>query len=223
MKYAEFEELISAQRLSKYRAACNNNSRKTVSLYRANIRMSQAFLAVLGIFEVVLRNKIDHHYKKHLPANPDWLLAATLPGGFLTQQGCQNSLNKITKAHAGLGGNYTHDKLLAELSFGFWKFMFAGQQFKAGGSSLLAIFPAIPPHHNQSFIYHKLDKINSIRNRVAHHEPICFGPDNTIGTVYARSHFHAITDLLKYMRINSQQLFYGIDGILKEASYIDQI
>jgi hypothetical protein len=223
MKYAEFEQLISPQRLSKYRAACSSNSRKTVSLYRANIRISQAFLAVLGIFEVVLRNKIDYHYKKHLPTNPDWLLAATQPGGFLTQQGCQNSLNKITKAHANLGDNYTHDKLLAELSFGFWKFMFAGQQFRAGGSSLLAIFPELPPHHNQSFIYHKLDRINSIRNRVAHHEPICFGPADTIGTIYARSHFNEITDLLKYMNINSQQLFYGIDGVLKEADYIDRI
>lgn len=99
--------------------------------------------------------------------------------------------------------------------------MFAGRQFQTGGSSLLAIFPNLPPRHNQSFIYHKLDKINSIRNRVAHHEPICFGLGNTIGTVYARSHFQEIVDVLHFMNINSHQLFYGVDGILKEANYID--
>ncbi|WP_218162218.1 hypothetical protein [Chitinophaga sp. CF118] len=122
-----------------------------------------------------------------------------------------------------LGSDYTHDKLLAKLSFGFWKHLFAGRQFHAGGSTLLAIFPNIPFHHNQTFIYHKLSKINSIRNRVAHHEAICFGTGNTIGTAYARSHFQEMIDLLSYMDINSQQLFYGVDNVLKEANYIDTL
>jgi hypothetical protein len=223
MRYAEFEVLISPQRLNRYKTACNHNTRRTLSLYRANIRVSQAFLAVLGIFEVVLRNKIDLHYKARFSSTPDWLIAASLPGGFLTQNGCQNSATKISRTYADLGVNYTHDKLLSELSFGFWKFMFAGRQFQAGGSTLLAIFPNLPPRRNQSFIYHKLDKINSIRNRVAHHEPICFGVGNMIGTAYARGHFQEIIDVITYMGVNSQQLFYGIDGIIKEANFIDGI
>jgi hypothetical protein len=133
MRYAEFEALVSLQRLNRYRIACNYNIRKTLCLYRANIRMSQAFLAVLGIFEVVLRNRIDAHYKAQFSEAPDWFLTAMRPGGFLTQDGCQSSLNKITQACKGLGGSYSHDKLLSQLSFGFWKFMFAGGQFKAGG------------------------------------------------------------------------------------------
>jgi len=125
MRYAGFEALMSLQRLNRYRIACNYNIRKTLCLYRANIRMSQAFLAVLGIFEVVLRNKIDAHYKEQFSETPDWFLAAMRPGGFLTENGCQGSLNKITKAYADMGGSYSHDKLLSQLSFGFWKFMFA--------------------------------------------------------------------------------------------------
>jgi hypothetical protein len=95
--------------------------------------MSQAFLAILGIFEVVLRNKIDLHYKSRFSASPDWLLASTLPGGFLTQIG------------------------------------------------------------------------------------------NVIGTAYARSHFQEIIDIVTYMSVNSQQLFYGVDGVIKEANFIDNI
>jgi len=223
MRYIEFEQLISAQRLNRYKVACNNNTRRTLSLYRANIRMSQAFLAVLGIFEVVLRNKIDQHYKLRFSSTPEWLLASTLPNGFLTKNGCQNSLNKISKTYLSLGASYTHDKLLAELSFGFWKFMFAGRQFQAGGSTLLAIFPNIPVNRNQGFIYHKLDRINSIRNRVAHHEPICFGGGNLISTAYARAHFQEIVEIITFMGIRSQELFYGIDGVIKEANYIDSI
>ena len=101
--------------------------------------------------------------------------------------------------------------------------MFAGRQFQAGGSSLLAIFPNLPSHRNQGFIYHKLDRINSIRNRVAHHEPICFGAGNMISTAYARSHFQEMVDIITYMGIKSQELFFGIDGVIKEANYIDSI
>jgi hypothetical protein len=223
MRYGEFEWLISPQRLAKYQIACGYDTRKTLKLYRANIRISQAFLAVPGVFEVVLRNSIDRHYRTQFSTAPDWLLNSTLPGGFLTQPGCSNSSSKINKVYSKLGASYTHDNLLAELSFGFWKFMFAGKQFQAGGSTLLSIFPQIPPIQNQTFIYHKLDNINSLRNRVAHHEPVCFGIGNVINTVYARSHFQEIIDILTYMNVNSNQLFYGIDGVLKEAAYIDAL
>lgn len=151
------------------------------------------------------------------------MLASTLPGGFLTARGCNNSLRKVNDTYTASGVNYTHDKLLAELSFGFWKYLFAGNQFMAAGSTLLAIFPNLPPRHSQSHVYTKLDRINSIRNRVAHHEPICFGLGNTIGTNYARTHFQDIIDVLSWLNIDSRQLFYGFDGVLKEADYIDNI
>jgi hypothetical protein len=117
MKYIEFEELMSPQRLGRYNTACKDHVLKTLTLYQANIRMSQAVLAVLSIFEVVLRNKIDRHYKSRFSGKagkPEWLLASTLPGGIFTSKGCESSQNKITHAYAKLGPNYTHDKLVAE-------------------------------------------------------------------------------------------------------------
>ena len=75
-------------------------------------------------------------------------------------------------AYEKLGKNYTHDKLVAELSFGVWVFLFAGKQYQAGGNVLLSIFPKRPYKVNQKVIYQKLNQINSLRNRVAHHEPI---------------------------------------------------
>lgn len=116
VRYQKFEALISQPRLSRYKAACVNDTRKTVRLYRANIRISQAFLAVLGIFEIVLRNKIDTHYKARFPAAGgahEWLFNSTLPGGFLTAPNCRNSRLKITDTYNSLGTAYTHDKLLS--------------------------------------------------------------------------------------------------------------
>jgi hypothetical protein len=226
MKYIEFEELVSPKRLGRYNNACKDHVLKTLTLYRANIRISQAFLPVLGIFEVVLRNKIDLHYRSRFPAaggKPEWLLASTLPSGFFANKGCQSAWDKITQAYARLGPNYTHDKLLAELSFGFWRYTFAGSQFRAGGGTLLAIFPNLPSRCNQRFIYHKLHRINSIRNRIAHHEPICFDSGNRISADYTRTHFQEIVDILDYMDVDSRELFHGFDSVLEEANYIDTI
>lgn len=217
---------MSTPRIGRYYASCNQHVLKTLSLYNANIRLSQAFLPVLNYFEVVLRNRIDLHYRLRsvqLTGNPDWLLAAALPGGFLTRNGCLSSAEKIQQNHAKLGVKYTHDRLVAELSFGFWRFMFAGNQYQAGGNTLLNIFPGLPPRCNQNFIYRKLKDINSIRNRIAHHEPICFGTNDTINASYARAHFQEITDILGYMGIDSRHLFRGFKGVLEEANDIDSI
>lgn len=226
MRYCEFEELMSPQRIGRYYLSCNQHSLKTLSLYHANIRLSQAFLPVLSYFEVVLRNRIDLHYRVRFmqqSGNPDWLLSAALPGGFFMKAGCLSSAEKILQGHARLGARYTHDRLVAELSFGFWKFMFAGKQYNAGGNSLLGIFPHLPPRCNQTFIYQKLKRINSIRNRIAHHEPICFGMNNAISASYARSHFQEMIDILDYMNIDSRNLFRGFKGVLEEAIYIDSL
>jgi hypothetical protein len=68
MHYNDFEKLISRPRLYKYFITCGSNTRKAMVLYRANIRLSQAMFAVLCLFEVVLRNAIDRHYKNTLGA-----------------------------------------------------------------------------------------------------------------------------------------------------------
>ncbi len=62
MSYNQYEILLSAPRLAKYKAACAGHEGKALTLYRANIRLSQELYAVIGLFEVVLRNHIDRHF-----------------------------------------------------------------------------------------------------------------------------------------------------------------
>jgi len=217
---------MSPQRLGRYNVACKDHVLKTLTLYQANIRISQAFLASLSVFEVILRNRIDLHYRTRFPAEEgkqEWLLESTRPGGFFTGKGCESSFNKITQVYKRLGRDYTHNRLLTQLTFGFWKYMFAGSQFKAGGGSLLMIFPNLPPRCNQNYIYHKLHKINSIRNRVAHHEPICFDLGNNISTRNARLHLQEMADILDYMAVDDTRLIFDFNTVLNEANYIDSI
>ena len=42
-------------------------------------------------------------------------------------------------------------------------------------------------------------------------------------SAYAKLRFKDILDIIDWMNIDSKQLFYGVDGVLKEANYIDNI
>ena len=79
MKYSEFEDIISQQRMRKYLQACNNESKRAMTLYRYNLKLSQEMFALISCFEVTLRNRIDKEMKVHF--GNDWLRDFILPGG----------------------------------------------------------------------------------------------------------------------------------------------
>lgn len=133
----------------------------------------------------------------------------------------------INEAIRKLNHGYTHNKLVAELGFGFWRYMFARQQFRIAGSTLLQILPAKPVstpavQYNQTYIFNQLFAINELRNRIAHHEPICFQPGLPVkDTTYARRHYNLILQLFQWMGINEAELLYGLDHIVTICSEID--
>src|SRR5687768_1244832 len=104
MTYNQYQVILSVPRISKYRAACNNKKPKAISLYKANIRLSQKLYAIIGIFEVVLRNKIDDHFKG-IKGNT-WLEDAVDQGGYLDGPGCENSYHSVHEAIQRLGIKY---------------------------------------------------------------------------------------------------------------------
>src|SRR3954465_6552142 len=127
MKYSDFENLMSIPRMNRYMIACSSKKKKAMSLYRANLRLSQKLFSVLAVFEVVLRNKIDVHYKTiyhPIMGNNDWLIYAARSGGFFANLHTTKTQQSILNAIGDLGTNYTHNKLIAELNFGFWRFQF---------------------------------------------------------------------------------------------------
>jgi len=75
--------------------------------------------------------------------------------------------------------------------------------------------------YNQTYIFNILKNINKIRNRIAHHEPICFGVGNSIDTTYARQQYGLILQLFQWMNIDAGELLYGLDGLSTICSKID--
>lgn len=221
MVYRDFERLVSTPRMVKYLRACGDNARKAMALYRANMRLSTEMFSILCLFEVALRNAIDIHYRGRLGNN--WLFDAAHPGGFLHAVGCEKSLEGVKKGIANLGGSYTPDKAVAELTFGFWTYQFASKEFAAAGSTLLNILPGRPFGTNHTKVFKKLAGIIRIRNRIAHHEPICFAPTGSISTVYAIQKYNQVLEVLQWLGINAQSFLFGVDGFQREKQYIDKL
>ena len=124
---------------------------------------------------------------------------------------------------------YTHNKLVTELGFGFWRYMFVHQQFRLAGSTLLRMLPAKPRstpsmQYNHTFIFNQLHTINDLRNRIDYHESICFLPSQPIkNTTYARQQYNLILQLFQWMSIDVAALLYGLDHINDVCNQIDAL
>ncbi len=219
MKYEEFEDIISPERMQRYLQACANNTKKAMTLYRYNLKLSQEMFTIISCFEVAIRNRIDKVMKQNF--GNDWLRDSILPGGrFDSDPRVLGTKKIIKKAYEDLlrNNNYTHTKLLAEMEFGVWKFMYNNVQYRLVNRCLLSVFPNKPTstptlHYDNTFVFAKLDCINIVRNRIAHHEPVCFGNSNTIVTRMIVDCYNSIELLFGWMGINSADFLYGLNHI----------
>ena len=215
MKYEEYEIALSVPRIGKYRLACKGDKNKALILYRYNIKLCQKFYGVLEVLEVVLRNAVNEHFKTKLQDN-DWLVTQA-KNGFLV-----NYQDTILKEKEKLV-RYTHDKLLASLSFGVWTFMFSRNCYKNSGKTLLQIFPNKMRGLNQRDIYSDLDKIRIFRNRIAHHEPLCFDTIGMVNMMYAQEILYLVIKYVGFMGYNTNELLYGVENPLPTINKIDEL
>jgi Abi-like protein. len=206
MKYKEYEKALSKPRLEKYKTACNGDKNKALILYRYNIKLCQKMYGVLGVLEVVLRNSINEHFKTKL-SDDNWINTQATSGFLLSSQ------SEIFKERDKLvnGGRYTHDKLVASLSFGIWTFMFSRNCYKKSGKSLLNLFPNKTRGMNQADIYRELDSIRLFRNRIAHHEPLCFNHLGAIHVGYVQHIYVLITKYLQFMDYKTSEILFGVE------------
>lgn len=194
MDYKTSQKLYSPARMGKYSKACSGNKLKTMQLYRYNLRLCQRFYGVLNLLEVILRNAVNDHYISYY-SDSDWIVNQAKKGKLLAHQ-----IDEIkqTEADYKKRGIYNNDKMVSALTFGFWTYLFTKKNYRQGGKTLLKIFPNKAKGKNQADIYLDLTHIREFRNRIAHHEPICFDGSGNISTTFARMHYQLICEYIAY-------------------------
>ena len=107
--------------------------------------------------------------------------------------------------------------------------MYSGPQYLATGRQLLKVFPDKPKstptaQYNNQYIFNELDAVNRIRNRIAHHEPVCFLQDSDqISTAHLLSVYDKVMTLFSWMGIDSKSLLYGMDHVKSVCQKIENM
>lgn len=174
---SELERLVSKPRLDRYRPS-NGDDLDTVVAYLLNVAYSESLLQGISAVEIALRNSIHQAFTIHAGTD-QWFWA-------ILKKNDLNVVNsKWTKLAEKLGQPPSSGKVIADLTFGFWPYLFDGRYTEFWRDNkeamLRAVFPYRPvggPPRQQittKEIYGRLGLFRDLRNRVMHHEPIMLG------------------------------------------------
>jgi hypothetical protein len=162
---------LSVARISNYLYACDDDLSAAITLYVWNSQISAAFLEVLGVVEVVVRNAWHENLQKMSIGHcgvPRWIENRNGQLNKYSMRDIDEAITRLTKRNR----NLNMDQIVAELNFGFWRFLFA-KQYRT------TLWPMAGKHAfpnlNASQIgelSNAMGQMHDLRNRIAHHEPI---------------------------------------------------
>jgi hypothetical protein len=225
--YSTIKKYLSSSRLQKYEAVCNANQKRSLKLYQANLRLSQAFYPILSIWEIVLRNAINERLITHFN-DPDWL--RTQVNGFMSdpaltyydkhkKKHVQNTYlkNCTIDAKKKVGHNANPNKIVADLRLGFWVALFDKVTFKVLKGCPLQIFAQLPTGVNRSNVFAKISHIRDFRNRIYHNEPVIFAKDSSGYPVFdistCQTVYKDIKDIFQWLNLDFNLWYKRINNV----------
>lgn len=183
MSDAWVDEWLGAARFARYVDACSGDRARALQLYEWNVQAGQALMHDIAHFEVALRNAYDAAISARWPSRTHWLLDAESPAVVpiwrtKTVKGMKrgadvNTLNRraVDSAIARCGfEKATSGKVIAEMTLGFWRQLTTNAMEKTVWVPYL--HRAFPKGTQRSEVDRVIERVNVLRNRIAHHEPI---------------------------------------------------
>ncbi|MBD0333570.1 MAG: hypothetical protein ICV66_13060 [Chitinophagaceae bacterium] len=125
-----------------------------------------------------------------------------------------------------IGQYYRHyfgDNEWLKNQFGFWTYMFSPIQFRVGGQGLHRIYINRPKGTSQSQIFNELDEVRSLRNRIAHHEPVSFDKLHQVYTGHTRAIHSYIIKHIEWLGYTSWELLLGLDETPQILKQVDNL
>lgn len=208
MNFDTFKGCFSTARVNRYLLASDNSPIRSIALYKANLKVAQAFHPLLGILEVVLRNRINDVLTIHFK-DVDWVINEKVgfmsdpslryvhkrSGEIKTNEFLKKEIANAEKRLRKTGTKITSGKIIAEQSFGFWTDLFETHHYKILLGKPIQIFHHLPSGVGRKEVSAELDKIRRFRNRIHHNEPVCFN-GNTIDFTSTLIVYNSINDIL---------------------------
>lgn len=154
--------------------ASHGDVNKATLHYQCNIELSEAFYSCLSVLEVALRNAMCRELTK-MAGREDWYVNFSNTAGL---KSLNNDIKQANKRIVRRGEVISHSKIVAELTLGFWVSMLNSEYEKVLWKDLRRAFPTMPKtERKRKNISTPLNRIRNFRNRIFHHEPICWNLD----------------------------------------------
>ena len=166
-----FYRVFSRDRMQKYFDAHPDNETIAIAHYQYNIEISESFYTCLSVFEVSLRNAINHELIRTFNST-EWYthFPSTIGLSKLTKE-VSFAQMQIIKRHEPV----TPSKVIAELTFGFWTKLFNSEFDLILWKDLRRAFPYMPKAIRQrKYVSAPINNFRNLRNRIFHNEPICW-------------------------------------------------
>ena len=176
----ELEKLISPARFGTFVELSSGDRKVATELYMWTGDLAGALFTDFRHLEITFRNTVDRTLLAHARSVDlsvvSWLDDSWLPAranGW--NSGAQKAIEQARReAH---GQNPSHDAVIAQLTFGFWRYLLTARYEKTFWLPALdGAFTNIPgttEKNRRERLEKKMINLNKLRNRIAHHEPIC--------------------------------------------------
>lgn len=160
----ELESNFSSKRFGAYLLRAGHHPEYAIQLYLYNARLAKSLLFPLHILEIVLRNGIDEAFSHTF--SESWHLDQSFRD--LLSQESNNSLQKALGRFRKIPSK---DDVISELSLDFWSNLFRAEYDRSiWQTNIKILFPCNT--FTRASLQPEISKINRLRNRIAHHEPI---------------------------------------------------
>ena len=161
------EQALSLERFGRYLDWAAGDRARAIELYTLNTRISESLYTPLQMLEVALRNRI--HAVLTEARHEDWFHDASFLLGKWQPDQLAKAIEEVREGRR----EPTPGRIVAALTFSFWTAMF-GKEYETLWQTTLhriGIRPDGKGLRRKDFSG-PLAPIRTLRNRIAHHEPI---------------------------------------------------
>jgi len=166
-------EVISPERFRPFLDACGGDRARALRLYAWDSEVARALQSPLRDLEVSLRNRVHRRLVERDGRDDWWDVPRTRPN--------EKGQQRLRRARTTLARRRPYRPfgpcdIVAQLSFGFWVSLF-GDGGRGGNYTMKYWHPSLkqlfPEYGGDRVSLHlELDRMRTLRNRIAHHESI---------------------------------------------------
>lgn len=210
------ERWLSPSRFLPYLDACDGDVDRALKLHEWNIMLGQALMGDIAHFELALRNAYDRTLAERFNGSEHWLFDSnspvTRPIMRMSKTKKLRDVNLVNRRAVENARGRAHDpsnpnQVIAGLTLGFWAHM--TDRSRERDLWIPYLHAAWPVGTDRAKLNLRLEKINKLRNRVAHNERL-FNPSKSN---YSPKDIDAdINELFRALSPEAHMIFYSIDN-----------